>query len=818
MQVESQRDLILWTIREYKEQLLSKGESGTMESDEKGAAGSLGESSSSGACRTAAEIEKAEKEDRARMAAERRAQIMAQMASAQKNFMTTNADLFASTSTTTQDKNEQMMEWQEEPGEDQKLVCLGPNRKHRFVEDQLFTCILCSEDAAVTKNGKCMVYSAFIQKSNILTHKSDPTPAPHSSSCGHVMHATCWKEYFNNEVMKENRRPNRNRSQGNFTTDKKEFLCPLCRCLSNAVIPIIPSLSRIGPKSTNQNVSDTESTDNVPAINFEKWILFMRNYNWALQQITDLPELNSENTDILAKLPDLNLIVNEVCSMEEFDKLAQPTERDLVSPEMKYFIEEFTNSVKRAAPFLSVDNQAEPHLVTWISCSYTIQALEMYLRALNKPLKGQMSIRQTSCLSGLVRVSGLLATTLNDDIVAKLLTQLRSQLNTMFSNAGSCFIEWDLFKMLITFIFITPSVLFAKNRDCSIPNGTLLEYYLLKMIFLAVITKIVVLHKYEEKIENDADEPAKMDVDEHKQDASDETSSSEKVTSLVEFYNKFNFHARDLKDSGTDISTKSQVELKESIINAIKSESKVFLRCCCLLFQFLTDIDLPDDLFDSDGDTFETMCEYLGLDTDLETYFKCDSTSTFMSNLASHPDVEKYRTIERSSLKDQLVPCVTPVRKLIDLPTDYSDLINSVSTFTCPHNDRDDSRNPTMCLVCGVTLCSMTYCCQRDLDGSTVGACTYHANECGAGVGIFLRIRECEILLLGLNKGCFVSSPYLDKYGETDQGLRRGNPLTLCPERYAKLNLLWLSHSLHEDIARSAEAINNVIPTQWQHL
>lgn len=788
-----------------------------MESDEKGVAGSLGESS--GVCgRTNTEIEKAEKEDRARIAAERRAQIMAQIANAQKNFMTHNADLFASTSTTTQDKNEQLMEWQEEPETNQKPVCLGPYRKQRFVEDQIFTCILCSEDAAVNKNGKCMVYSAFIQKSNILTRKNDLAPAPHSSTCGHVMHASCWKEYFNNEVMKENRRPNRNRSQGNFTTDKKEFLCPLCRCLSNAVMPITPSLSCFGNQQMNQNLPDSGSPGDVSAISFEKWLCFMANYNWVLQQIVDLPEMNTEHADVVGRLPDLKSIVNEVSCMEEFAKLAQPIKRSLVSVEIKNFIEEFTNSVKRAAPFPFVDNQTEPHLVTWMSCSYTIQALEMYLRALNKPLKGQMSIRQTSCLTGLIRVSGLLATTLNDDIVTKLLIHLRSQLGTLFSGCGSCFIEWDLFKMLITFVFITPCVLFAKTRECSIPNGTLLEYYLLKMIFLAVITKIILLYKVEDnnnlspeedEEEEKADASAKMDVDDK---------SDEKANPLATFYNKFNLYVRDSKNVVESTSKKSQAKLQESLIHAVKSESKVFLRCCCLLFHFLTDIDLPDDLFDSDGDTFETMCEYLGLNSELETYFQCDSANSFMINLASHPDIDKYPSTLRSTLADILVPCVTPVLKLIDLPTDYSDLINSVSTFTCPHNDRDDSRNPTMCLVCGITLCSMTYCCQKELDGSTVGACTYHANECGAGVGIFLRIRECEILLLGLNKGCFVSPPYLDKYGETDQGLRRGNPLTLCPERYTKLNLLWLSHSLHEDIARSAEAINNVIPTQWQHL
>lgn len=35
------------------------------------------------------------------------------------------------------------------------------------------------------------------------------------------------------------------------------------------------------------------------------------------------------------------------------------------------------------------------------------------------------------------------------------------------------------------------------------------------------------------------------------------------------------------------------------------------------------------------------------------------------------------------------------------------------------------------------------------------------------------RVRECQVLFLaGKTKGCFYSPPYLDDYGETDQGLR----------------------------------------------
>lgn len=798
-----------------------------MESDENAA----GEASSD-VGQSTADAEKAEKEDRARLAAERRAKIMAQIANAQKSFMSVNAELFEATTTAVQDKNETSMEWQENNENNSKQICLGPKRKFNFVEDLVVTCILCSEDAVVSKsNSPCMVYSSFVQKSHVLL-PLDTTAYPHTSSCGHVMHATCWKEYFNNEVLKENRRPNRNRSQG-MTTDKKEFLCPLCRCLSNAVIPILPALSRIVPPQNAQQSSIEGAppvTDEIEPMPFDKWLYFMQNYNGALHLISDLPQIGE---DIVTKLPDLESIVKEFTSIEAFIKLAPPTSRDLLPTELLEYVKDFAASSKRAAPCLYIDEVIESHIVTWISCTYTIQTLEMYLRALNKPLKGQMSIRQTSCLYGLIRESALLVTTVTDEIAAMLLVMLRSQLATLFMNSSSCLIEWDLFRLLITFIFFTSSVLYAKTRQCIVPNGTLLEHYFLKTIFLALITKILVLYNIDESVKAEEDELNDgMDVDESTstsnpvsedtQTPSDgECSSNSETDVLIEFYNNHNFYVIDARDAGVapPAANKTQKQLKEFIMKAIRNESRVFLRCACLLFQSLTDIDLPDELFDSDGDSFEVMCEYLGLSSDIETYLKCESINSFMSNLAMHPDIELYRTKQRAELSTVLVPCVPPVRKLVDLPVDYSDLINTVLTFSCPNNDRDESsRNPTMCLVCGVTLCSMTYCCQYEIEGSTVGACTHHAHECGAGIGIFLRIRECDILLLGVNKGSFVSPPYLDKYGETDQGLRRGNPLKLCPERYQKLNLLWLNHGIHEDIARSAESINNVIPTQWQHL
>ena len=131
-----------------------------------------------------------------------------------------------------------------------------------------------------------------------------------------------------------------------------------------------------------------------------------------------------------------------------------------------------------------------------------------------------------------------------------------------------------------------------------------------------------------------------------------------------------------------------------------------------------------------------------------------------------------------SNLKSVRYPLA--VNQLVPLPKDYSELINRVSTFTyvswplfklqnfnsrgnlivrgrcsyflqlrfvkcfanffsCPKSDGDDSRAPTMCLVCGKMLCSQSYCCQTELNGQSVGAATAHAHFCGAGTGVFLR-------------------------------------------------------------------------------
>ena len=107
--------------------------------------------------------------------------------------------------------------------------------------------------------------------------------------------------------------------------------------------------------------------------------------------------------------------------------------------------------------------------------------------------------------------------------------------------------------------------------------------------------------------------------------------------------------------------------------------------------------------------------------------------------------------------------------------------MHSCSQRTSSLMDTSTESATIICLICGETLCSQPFCCQQEMFRKRVGCCTAHAYKCSGSVGIFLRVSECQVLLLHLNvsshedsqvRGCFVPAPYLDDYGETDQLLR----------------------------------------------
>ena len=64
-----------------------------------------------------------------------------------------------------------------------------------------------------------------------------------------------------------------------------------------------------------------------------------------------------------------------------------------------------------------------------------------------------------------------------------------------------------------------------------------------------------------------------------------------------------------------------------------------------------------------------------------------------------------------------------------------------------------------------------------------------------------------------------VSKPFFPhQYGETDTGLKRGNPLRLCPEMMEKLRRMWLNHGVSDEIAHKMESVHLYMATPWASL
>ncbi|CAF5220295.1 unnamed protein product, partial [Rotaria magnacalcarata] len=149
---------------------------------------------------------------------------------------------------------------------------------------------------------------------------------------------------------------------------------------------------------------------------------------------------------------------------------------------------------------------------------------------------------------------------------------------------------------------------------------------------------------------------------------------------------------------------------------------------------------------------------------------------------------------------------------------------------------RDEARSPCICLTCGDVVVRSSSSSTATVPhlmttnslistllnmDQTMGPCNTHTQQCCGSIGLYLRVKECSLLLLSIindgrinkTRGTFMAAPYLDDYGETDQNLRRGNPLHLCDERYRTLHRRWLSHAIPEEISRNMEFNNTSIYT-----
>ncbi|XP_017289937.1 E3 ubiquitin-protein ligase UBR2 isoform X2 [Kryptolebias marmoratus] len=715
--------------------------------------------------------DKAERKRKAEMARLRREKIMAQMSEMQKHFINENKELFqqsieeleASTSAAEHCPSSSELTCSSQ-------VCVGPWRMSRAECRQLVTCILCQEEQEVRSHGKAMVLAAFIQRSTVLSknrsrglpdsenHNSlfmhpDLSMGIHTASCGHIMHATCWQRYFEAVQLKEQRRQQRLRGHTSYDVQKGEFLCPLCECLSNTVIPLLP---RTSPPD--------RSVDH-PSL--ETWIKTTRQQIEALQSIY-MKRLSGTSEEVEPVAHDRNRFSSSITEM----------------------INTFSMSAYKVG--LKVNpNEQDPRVpvLSWSTCAYTIQSIEHLLMDEKKPLFGSLPCRQDDCLSSLTRFSAVCWTSAPlMTIHAHFVSLLSVLVPDLHVGDAPCILAIDMFHLLVYSVLSCSSLhSLDESKRASVDSCHL---HLLHLITVAHLVQILLTTTTEELC---------MDQD-------SEASEEEELT--FQLYTTLRQHL------GSVLPEVSSGWWQ--LWSCVKAGILPFLRTAALFFHYLNSSAPPADLLVAGPSQWDALCSYLSLPSNLLLLYQSHHTlmEPLIHRWCCHPGV---RQVLQGG--GAIVRFPRESNKLITLPEDYSVLINQTSSFTCPRSGADKSRAPTLCLVCGSMLCSQSYCCQTEVDGEDVGACTAHTFTCGAGVGLFLRVRESQVLFVaGKTKGCFYPPPYLDDYGETDQGLKRGNPLHLCLERYRKIEHMWKQHGIAEVIGHAQEANQTLVAIDWQHL
>ncbi|KAH8890809.1 hypothetical protein GQ53DRAFT_746997 [Thozetella sp. PMI_491] len=153
--------------------------------------------------------------------------------------------------------------------------------------------------------------------------------------------------------------------------------------------------------------------------------------------------------------------------------------------------------------------------------------------------------------------------------------------------------------------------------------------------------------------------------------------------------------------------------------------------------------------------------------------------------------------------------------ELIGLPKNYDTLIEECTRRQCPTKGKDIT-DPTICLFCGDVFCGQAICCAKDEKDRRgrpikIGGAQQHMRTCQKNIGFFINIRKCCVFYLHRMTGSFSHAPYIDRYGEVDMGLRHFRQLFLHQKRYdSMLRNLWLTHGGFSFISRKLEAdINN---------
>ncbi|XP_055371277.1 E3 ubiquitin-protein ligase Ubr3 isoform X2 [Condylostylus longicornis] len=692
-----------------------------------------------------------EKEERGKRARERQQELLAEFANKQKQFMKMAAE--------NMDIGEEIEDDEIEQPREKEYDCIICNRTsastetnpiglvvlvessgvvgHRRKSEERLKLPLSSSEAdelmlstrlATEFNRRTVILGMkFGEDSWYLSNNLAYETGIHVQSCGHHVHLTCLDAYLNSLYPTQRQ---------NLHVERGEFYCPVCRQLSNSVLPLSPQLDRLTPIIRSGQHS----------------------YEQLVSELTNLIKENEKPP------PTTKLSEAMGRAMEDMTNITHRKQKRVPPTFRSLFL--FVTSIARTNLEAEII-QRGGSLCTNNTIRYKpkrecivplLHVLSVHIRVLVVwPLW-----RSWALLAGLPIFDSAPVPSHCKEFIPSLLA--------------------DPIALLIKFILLAPLHLDQVYFTCIVKAMYNLLYYQVVVQLCTTLTDL----ECDEIIEKYSNKSNYI-----------KTTGVKNLGAALAFVLSNTDRLKQLRRESVQSSTANSSIHLGTMEQNLQKLCLPFLRIAALLRHHLYRQELPEiatpqlefvrlvyflELVTEsmDWDCFnasKALCFILGTEQTLPKFW-CEQLLS-----ETPPPTDTIRELVMNQHLDWHQP------KLLKLPKEYERLFtyyHESACLSCLQVPKESS----ICLLCGTIVCLKQQCC-------AVGECceaVRHAINCGGGIGIFLVVTSTYIIVIRGRRACLWGSLYLDDFDEEDRDLKRGKPLYLSEDRFNLLESQWLSH------------------------
>ncbi|TIA88406.1 hypothetical protein E3P81_03498 [Wallemia ichthyophaga] len=607
----------------------------------------------------------------------------------------------------------------------------------------------------------------------------------HMSTCGHRMHLSCFETYFASSVSRHQSQIARTQPD---EPKWKEFICPLCKGLGNAIMPIFkrPKAVSSSPKITEwvRSVSiDLLKDPKVSLLNDfqeqetgsgEFWPWYARSAPSKLDNIEKNPQ--SALTDRL-----MGLIKPISMNAEDMRQSSIPAAQELSSEGM-YLPGELV--------------------------AYTISSIEVALRGTGgneRSVSDQVNELHLLMIESMLGCLENLATrhpvhqSNGPQIIAKGIFQRILPEFGREDNVRQPLLLRDPFSLLVETAATAPE---------SLPPMITLTFY-------AQLVRTVIALIQASRTDGVADSPLLRPPAEIERLPANAEHIFGNISSVIHYMLQsftalYNDGERMLKLLPDEYISKLMYSYMLPFLRRVSILNRVVRKAPVLFTKKSNESDVKMHGMNEE----ESDCEFMRLMKELEILPPNEALNTSSSRQTTiQRMVEGWCShfghhVQELRPRDYTLKLDYPqIYRLTALPYQLSALIDDVLTRVCPNCNQVPS-DPALCLLCGASLCHQSFCCH---DQSTkVGECNTHMKKCGGVVGAYFMPKKSATFYLYDNKGSFAQPPYLDAHGEVDIGIRsRGKPQYLHKRRLNEIYRIWVNHQIPSWIGRKLDLVSD---------